>query len=69
MGGLYSSVIQRETLSSTAGTNYYVKLKTFYNECHVPILSDSHNFQIRVYMDQLANMIALLVVLEVLQLL
>ena len=51
MGGSYSSVIQRGTLSSTAGTNYYVELRTFYNECHIPILSDSHHLQIRVYMD------------------
>ena len=57
--GSYSSVIQRGTLSSTTGTNYYIKLSTFYNKCYIPILSDSQNLQIRVYIDQLVNFIAL----------
>jgi hypothetical protein len=56
MQGAYNSIIQRNTLA-TATTNYYIKLRTFYNECHIPILSDSHNLQVRVYMDQLANLI------------
>jgi hypothetical protein len=56
MQGAYNSIIQRNTLS-TASSNYYVKLRTVYNECHIPILSDSHNLQIRVYMDQLANVV------------
>ena len=54
MAGSYSSVIQRGTLSSTAGTNYYIKLRTLYNKSHIPILSYSHNLQIRVYMEPLA---------------
>ena len=54
--GAYNSIIQRNTLS-TATSNYYVKLRTIYNECHIPILSDAHNVQIRVYMDQLANVV------------
>ena len=56
MQGSYNSIIQRNTLS-TATSNYYVKLRTIYNECHIPILSDAHNLQIRVYMDQLANVV------------
>ena len=56
MQGAYNSIIQRNTLS-TATSNYYVKLRSIYNECHIPILSDSHNVQIRVYMDQLANVV------------
>ena len=56
MQGAYNSIIQRNTLS-TASSNYYVKLRTVYNECHIPILSDSHNLQIRVYMDTLANVV------------
>ena len=59
MGSSYASVVERGTLSSTAGTNYYVKLRTLYNECHIFILSDSYNLQIRVYKNQLANVIAL----------
>ena len=51
MGSSYASVVERGTLSSTAGTIYYVKLRTFSNECHIFILSDSHNLQTRVYMD------------------
>ena len=59
MQGQYSSVVQRETLSSTAGTNYYVKLRSFYNECHIYILLDSHILQKRISMDNLANVITL----------
>ena len=57
MQGSYNSLAQRYALSSTAGSNYYVKLRSFYNECHIPILTDSHNLQIRLYMDQLSNLI------------
>ena len=56
MQGSYNSLTQRNTLA-TATSNYYVKLRTIYNECHIPILSDAHNLQIRVYMDTLANLI------------
>ena len=59
MTGSYSSVIQRGTLSSTVGTNYYIKLRTLYNKSHISILSDSHNLQTRVYMEPLANIVAL----------
>ena len=59
MGDSYASVIQRGTISSTTGTSYYVKLRTFIYECHIFIFSDSHNLQIRVFMDQLANVIPL----------
>ena len=55
--GSYSSLQQRNTMATTSGQNYYVKLRTFYNECHIPILTDSHNLQIRIYMDQLANIV------------
>ena len=47
MQGSYNSLPQRTTLASTAGQNYYIKLRTFYKEAHIPILSDSHNLQIR----------------------
>ena len=58
MQGSYNSLPQRNTLATTASQNYYIKLRTFYNEAHIPILSDSHNLQIRVYMDQLANAVS-----------
>ena len=56
MQGSYNSIIQRNTLA-TATSNYYVKLRSIYNECHIPILSDSHNLQIRCYMETLANVV------------
>jgi hypothetical protein len=56
MQGNYASVAQRYTISS-ATSNYYVKLRSFYNECNIPILSDAHNLQVRVYMDSLANLV------------
>ena len=52
-----ASSAQRNTLAITAGQNYYVKLRSFYNECHIPILSDAHNLQIRIYMDSVANIV------------
>ena len=58
MQGSYSSIVQRNTLATTAGSNYYIKLRTLFNEAHIPILSDAHNVQIRVYMDQLANVVS-----------
>ena len=58
MQGSYNSLPQRATLASTAGQNYYIKIRTFYNEAHIPILTDSHNLQIRCYMDTLANIVS-----------
>ena len=57
MQGSYNSLPQRATLASTAGQNYYIKLRTFYYEFYIPILSDSHNLQIRCYIDTLANIV------------
>jgi hypothetical protein len=54
--GSYNSIIQRNTLA-TSTSNYYVKLRTVYNECHIPILSDSHNLQVRCYMETLTNVV------------
>ena len=56
MQGTYASQAQRNTLA-TATSNYYIKLRSLFNECHLPNLSDSHNLQIRVYMDQLSNIV------------
>ena len=50
---------QRGPLSSTAGTNYYIKLRTLYIEFHIAILSDSNNLQLLIYMEPLANVVAL----------
>ena len=56
MQGSYSSPVQRNTLA-TATSNYYIKLRSFYNECAIPILSDAHNLQIRCYTDSVANVV------------
>ena len=53
--GSYVSPTQRSLFALTAGQNYYVKLRSFFNECHIPILTDSHNVQIRIYMEQFTN--------------
>ena len=58
MQGSYNSLPQRATLESTAGQNYNIKLWTFYNEAHIPILSDLHNLQIRCYIDTSANIVS-----------
>ena len=55
--GNYASAPQRNTLATTASQNYYVKLRSFYNETNLPILTDAHNLQIRVYMDSVANIV------------
>ena len=55
--GSYSSAQQRNVLATTAGQNYFVKLRSFYNEAHLPILTDAHNLQIRVYMDSVVNIV------------
>ena len=55
--GNYASAGQRNALATVAGSNYYVKLRSFYNECHLPILTDAHNLQIRIYMDSVANIV------------
>ena len=56
MQGSYASATQRNSLA-TATSNYYIKLRSLFNECHLPLLSDSHNLQIRVYMEQLSNIV------------
>jgi len=56
MQGSYASTTQRNSLA-TATSNYYIKLRSLFNECHLPLLSDSHNLQIRVYMEQLSNIV------------
>jgi hypothetical protein len=56
MQGNYASIAQRYNISS-ATSNYYIKLRSFYNETNMPILSDGHNLQIRCYTESLANLV------------
>ena len=46
MQGNYASIKQRDTLSNATSSNYYIKLRSFFKETHLPILSDSHQVQI-----------------------
>lgn len=57
LAGSYTSIAQRYTLGQ-ATSNYYFKLRTIFNECHIPLLSDTHAVQLRVYLDTLANLVA-----------
>ena len=54
--GNYSSAAQRYALSN-ATSNYFVNLRTYFDQCHPAILSNSHHIQLRVYMDTLANQV------------
>ena len=54
--GNYSSNTQRATLASSTN-NYYVPLKTLIDETHLAILTSRDEIQLRIYIDQLANMV------------
>jgi hypothetical protein len=54
--GLYSSNPQRYTLGQST-SNYYLNLKTYFDQCHIPLYTNSHDIQLRVYMDTLANQV------------
>ena len=54
--GNYANVTQRGLISSTSSTNVmYVNLQTYFDQCKLPILTDAHNVQLRIYMDTFAN--------------
>lgn len=54
--GLYSSAAQRTILSSQTTTNtFYIPLRTYFDECKPSLLTDQHNVQLRIYMDNLPN--------------
>lgn len=54
--GNYANATQRALLSSSATSNVmYVNLQTYFDQCRLPILTDAHNVQLRVYMDTFAN--------------
>ena len=54
--GLYSSAVDRYTLSNTT-SDWYVPLKCFVNSTHIPILSLGHQITLNVYMSPLANVL------------
>jgi len=51
--GLYSSNPQRYTLASNQ-SNYYLNLRTYFDQAHIPLYTNSHDIQLCVYMDTLA---------------
>jgi len=55
--GNYASATQRALMAATAGSNYIVNLHTIFNEAHLALLTDSHNVQLRVYFDTVANIV------------
>ena len=55
--GSYASPTQRALMASTAGANYIINLHTIFNEAHMVLLTDSHNVQLRVYFDTVANIV------------
>jgi hypothetical protein len=55
--GSYASITQRYAKSNAAGSNYYVKLQSIFNQCHLPILNEAHSVQLRVYLDTVANIV------------
>jgi hypothetical protein len=52
--GHYANVAQRAALAASTST-YYVNLRSFIDQLHIPLLTANHNIQLRVYMDTLAN--------------
>ena len=57
LAGSYASVAQRFTLNA-AGSNYYLKLRSVFGEIHMPLLNESHQVQLRCYVDTLTNVVA-----------
>lgn len=57
MQGNYASVTQRYALSNATASNYFIKLRSFFNETNLPILSDAHQLQIRCYTDSYVNVV------------
>ena len=57
--GRYDSAAHRLTLSSTTLPNtFYVNLKSYFDTISVPMLTEQHAIQLRVYMEPLASVYA-----------
>ena len=54
--GLYSNVVQRTNMSSTATPNtFIISLSSLIDQCKLNMLNNSHAVEFRVYMDTLPN--------------
>ncbi len=54
--GNYSSVAQRYAMA-TQTSNYFVNLKTLFNQIHLTTLTPNHQIQLRVYMQNLSEIV------------
>ena len=57
LAGNYASVAQRTTNAAAAST-VYINLKSYFDQCNIPILTDNHSVQFRIYLDTLTNLYA-----------
>ena len=54
--GLYSNVAQRANMSSTSTPNtFIISFSSLVDQCKLNLVNNSHAVEIRVYMDNLAN--------------
>ena len=54
--GNYASLSQRNALA-TAQSNYYVNLKTYFDQTHMSLMTNNSDVQLRIYMDSASNQI------------
>ena len=54
--GNYSSVAQRNLMASQT-SNYFVNIKSLFNQIHLSTLTPNHQIQLRVYMNNLADIV------------
>lgn len=54
--GAYDQLSKRQTLATTANT-YFVNLQCFVDQIKFPILNSSHTLQLRIYMNNLADLL------------
>ena len=54
--GNYSSIAQRALMASQT-SNYFVNLKSLFNQIHLSTLTPNHQIQLRVYMNNLADIV------------
>ena len=54
--GVYSNPAQRATLTNTNSSDWFLNLKSFINQTHIPILSLGHQITLNIYMNPLANL-------------
>lgn len=57
LAGNYASITQRNALATTStSSNIYLNLKSFVDQCNIPLLTENHALQLRITLDSLANL-------------